>query len=89
MTGAQKKIEELSINLLWSENLGQYVGECDIDGVHYSIWMEDARSIEEKMKVVKENGIAGVAGWSLGGETEEVWDVIAKYIAPVVSKDDN
>lgn len=89
MTGAQKKIEELSINLLWSENLGQYVGECDIDDVHYSIWMEDARSIEEKMKIVKENGIAGVAGWSLGGEFEEVWDVIAKYIAPVVSKDDN
>ena len=50
-----------------------------MEGHHYSVWLEDARSIEEKMKIVAEYDIAGVSAWSLGGEYPDVWEVITRY----------
>lgn len=44
------------------------------------MWLEDARSIEEKMKLIDKYDLAGVACWKLGLESEDVWDVIPKYI---------
>lgn len=44
-----------------------------------AVWLEDARSIEEKMKIVAEYDLAGVAAWSLGGEYPQVWEVITRY----------
>lgn len=44
-------------------------------------WLEDAKSIEVKLQVMKAQGIAGVAEWKLGIEDKAVWDVIAQYVA--------
>ena len=41
--------------------------------------MEDAGSLEEKLKVMKENQLAGVSFWKLGFETDSIWDTIIKY----------
>lgn len=80
MTYSLNWVEEKGFPVNWSEAVGQYVTEGDIDGHHYSVWLEDARSIGEKMKLVKEYGIGGIAGWSLGGEYPEVWDSIVEYL---------
>ncbi len=79
MKSSYERVEELGLVANWSDSVGQYVAEGDVDGHHYSVWLEDARSIEEKMKLVAQYGIAGVSGWSLGGEFPEVWEVIAQY----------
>ena len=50
-----------------------------MDGT-YRIWLEDRQSLEEKLKVIKENGLAGVAEWSLGMEDSSVWDLILQYV---------
>ena len=79
MRGAFDRVEELGLVTNGSDSVGQYVAEGDVEGHHYSVWLEDARSIEEKMKIVAEYDLAGVSAWSLGGEYPQVWEVITRY----------
>lgn len=65
---------------VWSEEAGQYYVEYINGGVTYKIWVEDATSLEEKLKVLQANQLAGGAFWKLGLETSNVWDTIIKYI---------
>lgn len=65
---------------VWSEETKQSYVEYVNNGVTYKIWMEDAASLEEKLKVMQQNQLAGGAFWKLGLETSNVWDTIIKYI---------
>lgn len=64
---------------VWDETTGQYYFEYVQDGVTYKAWMEEERSIEEKLKLMKEYNLAGVAAWKLGLEKDSIWDTIIKY----------
>ena len=64
----------------WSEELGQYYAEYAKDGKTYMIWQEDATSIEEKLKVMESNKLAGGAFWKIGFDNSSIWNTIAKYI---------
>ena len=35
---------------------------------------------EEKLKLIKENKLAGVAEWRLGWENSSIWDLILQYV---------
>ena len=65
---------------VWSDTDGQYYVEYINGGVTYKIWVEDATSLEEKLKVMQSNQLAGGAFWKLGLEDPAVWDPIIKYI---------
>ena len=65
---------------VWSDTDGQYYVEYINGGVTYKIWVEDATSLEEKLKVMQSNQLAGGAFWKLGLEDPAVWDTIIKYI---------
>lgn len=69
-------VEENQVELYWQEDLGQYFGETKKDGVTYSVWMEDERSIGLKMDLIREQELAGVACWKLGFEPASIWDVV-------------
>lgn len=64
----------------WKEDVGQYYTEYQHEGSTYKIWIEDQNSIEEKLKVFKENDLAGVASWKIGFEKANIWDTISEYI---------
>ena len=64
----------------WSEENGQYYAEYTNGNTLYQIWLEDAASIEAKLKVMDSFGLAGGAFWKLGLEESSVWDTIIKYI---------
>ena len=64
----------------WDDNVKQNYAQWDADGGTYKIWLEDVQSLEEKLKVIRQNELAGVAEWSLGMEAPEAWDVILRYI---------
>lgn len=64
----------------WDEETGQNYAKYEADGVGYEIWFEDEASIEEKMKLIDEYEIAGVACWKLGLEKKSIWDTIIKYV---------
>lgn len=73
---AKSWVEENKVELYWQEELGQYYGELEQDGARYAIWMEEERSIGEKIKLIKDNDLAGVACWKLGFEPAEIWEVV-------------
>lgn len=64
----------------WDDTTKQNYAQWEADGGTYKIWVEDAQSLEEKLKVIKSNNIAGVAEWSLGMEDSSVWDLILQYV---------
>lgn len=73
---ATRWVEENQVQLYWQEELGQYYGELKQGAATYSIWMEEARSIGEKIQLIRDYDLAGVACWKLGFEPPELWDVV-------------
>lgn len=67
------------VEKVWDETTCQYYFEFEQDGITYRAWMEEERSIEEKLKLMKEYNLAGVAAWKLGFERNSIWDTIIKY----------
>lgn len=80
MKEAQNLISANGAIPVWSDADGQYYAEYINGGVTYKIWVEDATSLEEKLKVLQTNQLAGGAFWKLGLEDPTVWDTIIKYI---------
>ena len=80
MTPARNVFTDNGIEPQWNETYGSYYGEYEKDDALYKIWLEDAKSIEEKMKAIYEANVAGIAAWKLGLEKEEIWNVIIKYL---------
>lgn len=80
MVQARTFLEDHKMKKEWNSTAGQYYAEKESGSSFYQIWLEDARSIGCKLDVMEENGLAGVAAWVLGLETNDVWDVIEDYV---------
>ncbi len=81
MKTAAEYITNHSIEMVWNAEAGQYYGEfTSSDGTFNQIWMEEVTSLSQKIDVMKANNIAGIAEWSLGMETSDVWEVIAGFV---------
>ena len=79
MDEARKLLEDNNANIVWDEKTRQYYGEYFSDGTTKKIWLEDEKSMEERMKVAINLGVKGVAGWKRGHENNATWDIINKY----------
>ena len=80
MDEAQEAVANAGAQAQWDENTSQNYAEWEADGGTYKIWLEDNQSLEEKLKVISANDLAGVAEWRLGWENASVWDLILQYI---------
>ena len=80
MDEAAQVVKDAGAQAHWDEQTGQNYAEWEADGGTYKIWLEDSQSLEEKLKVIKSNNLAGVAEWSLGMESSGVWDLILQYV---------
>ena len=80
MSSAAKTVANNGATPEWSDEAGQYYAEFENADGFYQIWLEEETSIEEKAKLLKEYGLAGIASWRLGYEKDEIWDVILKYV---------
>lgn len=78
MQGAQNYLNNAKYknSATWVDSLGQYYIEYRNQDVIEKIWIEDENALKEKVKLVNEYNLAGVASWRWGFETEEAWDVI-------------
>jgi spore germination protein YaaH len=77
---AQQYIAEHAITTRWDEETCQNYGEYQSGDTYCQVWLEDADSIQVKLNIMENYGIAGVAEWKLGFETADVWDVIEAYV---------
>lgn len=80
MQNAEDLMKNKGVRLEWDEEVLQYYGEYEQDGLTYKMWLEEEKSYEEKLKAVFSEDIAGVAAWKLGLEKKNLWNVIAKYV---------
>ncbi len=80
MGETQRLISANGAEPIWLDDAGQYYAEYENSGSIYQIWVEDATSLEEKLKVMDSYGLAGGSFWKLGLESSNVWDTIIKYI---------
>lgn len=81
MSDAQARVAAAGVTAVWDEATRQNYAEWDgADGKKYKIWLEDAASLEEKMKLMKEYQLAGTGAWRIGYETPDIWELILKYV---------
>ncbi len=63
-------------NKQWNDQLKQnYVEYTDGDNKK-QIWIEDIDSLKEKVSLITEKNLGGVASWQKGMESEEVWKML-------------
>lgn len=60
----------------WNEELKQYYVEYTQNGKTYKMWIEDEESIKNKVSLVKQYNLAGVAAWAKDREQDSIWTVI-------------
>ncbi len=78
--GVQNTKSKYALTMGWDEEAGEgfytYTDETGPRQAYY----QDARSIEEKLKVITEADVAGICIWRLGSEDPANFDVIRKYL---------
>lgn len=82
MDQAQEVISTHGVETYWDQNTSQNYGKYEdaADGSTCQIWLEDAQSVAEKVKLVPKYGLAGVAAWKLGFENNGIWSVITENL---------
>lgn len=64
----------------WKENLKQYYVQYEKNGATYKVWVEDERSILEKISLIKKYDLAGACYWVKDYEDESIWKKLEKEL---------
>lgn len=81
MDQAQQAISDNGAETYWDKTTSQNYGTYEGDGTTYQIWLEDSKSIAEKVKLIPKYKLAGVAEWKLGFENSGIWSVITEKLS--------
>ena len=77
MDEAQKVLAENGVEAVWDGSVSQNYATFEKENSTYQIWLEDAKSIAEKVKLIPKYNLAGVAQWKLGFENSSIWQTIS------------
>ena len=77
MDEAQNVLTENGVEAVWDGSVSQNYATFEKDNSTYQIWLEDAQSIVEKVKLIPKYNLAGVAQWKLGFENSSIWQTIS------------
>ncbi len=76
----RKLIDENQPVRIWDkENSLYYFAYFDGDSI-VKFWYDDAAAVARKAELFKKYNLAGIACWSLGFETEDVWQALAEVV---------
>ena len=62
----------------WNETAGQYVIRYKDKNDDIEIWVENEKSLEEKLKLIGKYNLGGFAAWRWGFENDATWSLIGK-----------
>lgn len=80
MEGAKEKVAQAGATITWDDVTKNNYASWTVDTKTYKIWLEDVDSTREKLAVMDEYNLAGVAAWKLGIEDSAVWDAMRQYL---------
>ena len=65
----------------WDEELKQYYVEYEEDGKTYKMWVENEKSVGEKINLANQYNLAGIAFWEKDRETnDEFWTFVKEQL---------
>lgn len=65
----------------WDEELKQYYVEYEEDGKTYKMWVENEKSVGEKINLANQYNLAGIAFWEKDRETnDESWTFVKEQL---------
>lgn len=79
-----KNIENVipsDIEKTWNDNLKQYYVEYQEDSFTKKMWIEDEKSLKEKISLIINYKLGGVASWEKGMENENFWTFLKEEIS--------
>ena len=79
MEAAKESVEKNQAEIVWDDEVKQDFATWTAGDVTYKIWLENEKSLEPKLVLMKENNLAGTAAWALGQETADIWELILQY----------
>ncbi len=79
MSGAQEILSDSGAEAKWDEETAMNYLEYKKNKSIYKMWIEDEKSLEEKMKVVADAETGGMAFWKLGLEKAGIWAKVQQY----------
>ena len=79
MSAALQKVKDNDAEIIWDEETQQDFATWSAGDVTYKIWLENEKSLEPKLQLMKDYGLAGTAAWALGQEDSDIWKLILKY----------
>lgn len=80
MDSAQAVVDQSGAEVTWDETAKQDYATWSDGTTTYKIWLENDKSIEPRLQLMKDNKLAGTAAWALGQESESIWNLIFKYV---------
>ena len=80
MSSAANFLKERGIEPVWDSESGQDYATWEDGNVTYKIWLENSKSMEERLKLVNQYSLAGASFWKLGFQSNDIWDTVIKYI---------
>lgn len=78
MEEAREWMAEKNVQPTYDEVIGQNVVTYENENKKYYIWLEDERSLENRIHLMKELDLAGIATWSTSFADSEAWKKINK-----------
>lgn len=68
------------VNKQWDDNLKQYYVEYQDGQYTKKMWIEDEKSLKEKINLINSNNLGGVASWEKGMETDNFWTFLKENL---------
>lgn len=82
-TVSMKNIDSIlpsGVNKEWDDNLKQYYVEYQDGQYTKKMWIEDEKSLKEKINLINSNNLGGVASWEKGMETDNFWTFLKENL---------
>ncbi|WP_438434741.1 glycosyl hydrolase family 18 protein [Gorillibacterium sp. sgz500922] len=81
MDSIQALIKEKKLKPVMLDDIGQHYVEYREDGKTMKIWIEDAASMQKRMDLVAKYKLGGVASWSRGMESADIWKLMQQALS--------
>jgi len=81
MNGIRNILSEQETVYSFDNEAGQNYAEYTENGNIYKVWLEDEVSLRERVRIMKEYSLAGIATWRKGFEDDRVWSILTEEIS--------